>query len=96
MCFLIGLNMSKLVACFAAKILQVVFGHYDVVTVVARSECNVNQDCYIATGAKDCTVMLWLFNAKAQAIVGDNGSKCTLSSVVLRSLYACIGVFQLL
>ncbi|KAK7475305.1 hypothetical protein BaRGS_00033452 [Batillaria attramentaria] len=27
-----------------AKILQVVFGHYDVVTVVARSECNVNQD----------------------------------------------------
>lgn len=61
---------------FSAKILQVVFGHYDVVTVVGRSECNVNQDCYVVTGAKDCSVMVWMFNAKSQAILGDNGSKC--------------------
>jgi hypothetical protein len=52
-----------------------VFGHYDVVTVIARSECNVNQDCYVATGSKDCTVMVWLFNAKSQAILGDNASE---------------------
>ena len=60
----------------AAKILQVVFGHYDVVTVVTRSECNLNNDCYIVTGSKDCTVMVWMFSAKYQAIVGDNGSEC--------------------
>ncbi|XP_041358388.1 neurobeachin-like isoform X2 [Gigantopelta aegis] len=58
----------------SAKILQVVFGHFDVVTCIARSESNVNQDCYVVTGAKDCTVMVWMFNSKMQAVIGDNGS----------------------
>ncbi|CAC5374330.1 Neurobeachin-like protein 2,WD repeat and FYVE domain-containing protein 3,Lipopolysaccharide-responsive and beige-like anchor protein,Protein FAN,BEACH domain-containing protein C2,Neurobeachin-like protein 1,BEACH domain-containing protein lvsE,Beige protein homolog 1,BEACH domain-containing protein lvsD,WD repeat-and FYVE domain-containing protein 4,BEACH domain-containing protein lvsB,BEACH domain-containing protein B,BEACH domain-containing protein C1,BEACH domain-containing protein lvsC,BEACH domain- len=57
-----------------AKILQVVHGHFDVVTCVARSECNLNQDCYVITGSKDCTVMVWMFTSRNQAIIGDNGS----------------------
>ncbi|XP_059162921.1 neurobeachin-like isoform X4 [Physella acuta] len=58
-----------------ARIVQVIFGHFDVVTCVARSECNVSQDCYVITGSKDCTVMVWMFSAKSQAVLGDNNSK---------------------
>ncbi|KAK6172415.1 hypothetical protein SNE40_016068 [Patella caerulea] len=86
----------------SAKILQVIYGHYDVVTCIGRSECNVNQDCYIATGSKDCTVMIWMFNSKHQAIMGDNGSLDTptpratltghLSEVSCVSLLAELGL----
>lgn len=55
----------------AAKIVQIVFGHYGVVTCLARSECNITSDCYIASGSEDCTVMLWHWNAKTQSIAGD-------------------------
>ncbi|KAI8797894.1 neurobeachin, partial [Biomphalaria glabrata] len=57
-----------------ARIVQVVFGHFDVVTCLARSECNISQDCYLVTGSKDCTVMVWMFSAKSQAILGDNNN----------------------
>jgi len=53
---------------------QTIFGHYDVVTCIARSECNVSQDCYVVTGSKDCTVMVWHWSTKQQRILGDNGS----------------------
>jgi len=56
---------------FAAKIVQIVFGHYGVVTCMGRSECNITSDCYIASGSTDCTVLLWHWNARCQAIVGD-------------------------
>ncbi|XP_048774132.2 neurobeachin-like isoform X3 [Ostrea edulis] len=58
----------------SGKILQVVYGHFDVVTCITRSECNLNQDCYIVTGSKDCTAMVWMFTSRNQAIIGDNGS----------------------
>ena len=60
---------------FPAKVCQVIFGHFDVVTCLARSECNINQDCYVVTGSKDCTVMVWHWNSKQASILGDNGSK---------------------
>ena len=60
---------------FSAKICQVVYGHFDVVTCLARSECNITQDCYVVTGSKDCTAMVWHWNAKQLSILGDNGSK---------------------
>ena len=50
---------------------QVIFGHFDVVTVIARSECNIAQDCFLATGSLDATVMLWHWNNQLQQIVGD-------------------------
>ncbi|XP_062597787.1 neurobeachin-like isoform X2 [Saccostrea cucullata] len=58
----------------SGKILQVVYGHFDVVTCITRSECNLNQDCYVVTGSKDCTAMVWMFTSRNQAIIGDNGS----------------------
>jgi hypothetical protein len=56
------------------KVVQTVFGHYDVATCIGRSECNVSQDCYVVTGSKDCTVMVWHWSTKQQSILGDNGS----------------------
>lgn len=56
---------------FVAKIVQIVFGHYGVVTCLSRSECNITSDCYIASGSADCTVLLWHWNARTQTIVGE-------------------------
>lgn len=58
---------------FAAKIVQIVFGHYGVVTCLSRSECNITSDCYIASGSADCTVLLWHWNARTQTVVGEGG-----------------------
>lgn len=54
-----------------AKIVQIIFGHYGVVTCLSRSECNITSDCYIASGSADCTVLLWHWNARSQTIIGD-------------------------
>lgn len=54
-----------------AKIVQIVFGHYGVVTCLSRSECNITSDCYIASGSSDCTILLWHWNARSQTIVGE-------------------------
>jgi len=50
---------------------QIVFGHYGVVTCLSRSECNITSDCYIASGSSDCTILLWHWNARSQTIVGE-------------------------
>jgi WD40 repeat protein len=63
---------NKLIMNFIlAKIVQIVFGHYGVVTCLSRSECNITSDCYIASGSEDCTVLLWHWNARSQTIVGE-------------------------
>ena len=51
-----------------AKIVQIVFGHYGVVTSLSRSECNITSDCYVASGSHDCTVLLWHWNARTQVL----------------------------
>jgi hypothetical protein len=56
---------------FLAKVRQVIYGHGDVVTCVARSECNLFADCYMASGSADCTVVLWHWNAQLQLIAGE-------------------------
>ncbi|XP_076348345.1 neurobeachin-like [Tachypleus tridentatus] len=56
------------------KIVQLVYGHFGVVTCLARSECNLASDCYIVSGSQDCSVLLWLWNARAQMIAGDISS----------------------
>ncbi|CAL4092304.1 unnamed protein product, partial [Meganyctiphanes norvegica] len=53
------------------KIVQIVFGHYGVVTCLSRSECNITSDCYVASGSCDCTVLLWHWNARTQMIMGE-------------------------
>ena len=41
--------------------LQIVFGHYGVVTCLARSECNITSDCYIASGSEVSNTFTTLF-----------------------------------
>ncbi|XP_044012944.1 neurobeachin isoform X6 [Aphidius gifuensis] len=83
-CFVTTVDSRFLVACGfwdnsfrvfsteTAKIVQIVFGHYGVVTCLSRSECNITSDCYIASGSSDCTVLLWHWNARTQTIVGES------------------------
>ncbi|KAF4531789.1 hypothetical protein B566_EDAN011825 [Ephemera danica] len=64
-------NSFRVFATETAKIVQIVYGHYGVVTCLSRSECNITSDCYIASGSGDCTVLLWHWNARTQTIVGE-------------------------
>lgn len=64
-------NSFRIFSTESAKIVQVIFGHFDIVTCLARSECNVTSDCYIASGSADCTVLLWHWNARTQLVVGE-------------------------
>ncbi|KAK0416360.1 hypothetical protein QR680_012438 [Steinernema hermaphroditum] len=54
-----------------AQTKQVVYGHGDVVTCIARSEATLWADCYIASGSLDCTVVLWHWNSHTQCIAGE-------------------------
>ncbi|XP_011499383.1 PREDICTED: neurobeachin-like [Ceratosolen solmsi marchali] len=65
-------NSFRVFSTETAKIVQIVFGHYGVVTCLSRSECNITSDCYIASGSADCTVLLWHWNARTQMIVGES------------------------
>lgn len=65
------LTNFKIIFSILAKIVQIVFGHYGVVTCLSRSECNITSDCYVASGSADCTVLLWHWNARTQTIVGE-------------------------
>jgi len=79
-------SMTYYVLLSAGNVVQTVFGHYDVVTCIARSECNVSQDCYVVTGSKDCTVMVWHWSTKQQRILGDNGSTFTACSYFMTTV----------
>nr|XP_014344056.1 PREDICTED: lipopolysaccharide-responsive and beige-like anchor protein isoform X1 [Latimeria chalumnae] len=53
------------------KLTQVVFGHWDVVTCLARSESYIGGDCYILSGSRDATLLLWYWNGK-NCTIGEN------------------------
>uniref|UniRef100_A0A8C7DZ62 LPS responsive beige-like anchor protein n=1 Tax=Naja naja TaxID=35670 RepID=A0A8C7DZ62_NAJNA len=53
------------------KLMQVVFGHWDVVTCLGRSESYIGGNCYILSGSRDATLLLWYWNGKTNSI-GDN------------------------
>lgn len=52
-----------------AKISQVLYGHFDIVTCICRSEVTVAGNCFLATGSRDCTVCIWIWNGTKGAIV---------------------------
>lgn len=55
------------------KLTQVIFGHRDVVTCLARSESYIGGDCYILSGSRDATLLLWYWSGKNSS-VGENPS----------------------
>ncbi|XP_065076461.1 neurobeachin isoform X10 [Ochlerotatus camptorhynchus] len=86
-------NSFRVFSTETAKIVQIIFGHFDVVTCLSRSECNITSDCYIASGSADCTILLWHWNARTQSIVGEGeiptpratltGHETSVTSVVI-------------
>uniref|UniRef100_A0A8C3SHA2 LPS responsive beige-like anchor protein n=1 Tax=Chelydra serpentina TaxID=8475 RepID=A0A8C3SHA2_CHESE len=64
------------------KLIQVVFGHWDVVTCLARSESYIGGNCYILSGSRDATLLLWYWNGKTNSI-GDNSSDFATPRAIL-------------
>ncbi len=59
----------------SARIVQIVFGHYDLVTCISRSEMTQNGNCFVATGSRDSTIMIWIWNGfKGQVVNKDLSS----------------------
>ena len=56
----------------AAKLTQIIFGHYDLVTCINRSEMTQNGNCFIATGSRDSTIMIWIWNGSKGNLTGFN------------------------
>lgn len=56
----------------SAKITQIVFGHYDLVTCINRSEMTQNGNCFVATGSRDSTIMIWIWNGLKGLIVSKD------------------------
>ncbi|XP_064200715.1 lipopolysaccharide-responsive and beige-like anchor protein isoform X48 [Anguilla rostrata] len=57
----------------SGRLTQIVFGHRDVVTCLARSESYIGGDCYILSGSRDATLLLWYWNGKTCS-VGETSS----------------------
>lgn len=55
-----------------AKIVQVVYGHYDLVTCINRSEMTANGNCFVATGSRDSTIMIWIWNGMKGLVVNKD------------------------
>ena len=43
-------------------------------------------DCYIVSGSEDCTVLLWHWNARTKAIVGEGEVREELLNLALNAL----------
>ncbi|CAM4830615.1 unnamed protein product, partial [Rotaria magnacalcarata] len=52
-----------------ARTTQVLYGHFDIVTCACRSEITIAGNCFIATGSRDSTVCIWIWNGTKGAIV---------------------------
>ncbi|TGZ55258.1 hypothetical protein CRM22_010440 [Opisthorchis felineus] len=67
-----------------AHFLQAVYGHFDIVTCISHSECQPGDHCYLATGSRDCTVKLWIYNTRRLTILGDraNGHASSLVTII--------------
>ncbi|XP_029996763.1 lipopolysaccharide-responsive and beige-like anchor protein isoform X3 [Sphaeramia orbicularis] len=65
------------------KLTQIVFGHRDVVTCLARSESYIGGDCYILSGSRDATLLLWYWNGKHSSIGESPGTEFTTPRAIL-------------
>ncbi|KAM7419464.1 hypothetical protein PAMA_016534 [Pampus argenteus] len=66
----------------SGKLTQIVFGHRDVVTCLARSESYIGGDCYVLSGSRDATLLLWYWNGKHSSI-GECPGKFTTPRAIL-------------
>uniref|UniRef100_A0AAQ5XTY0 Neurobeachin n=1 Tax=Amphiprion ocellaris TaxID=80972 RepID=A0AAQ5XTY0_AMPOC len=66
----------------SGKLTQIVFGHRDVVTCLARSESYIGGDCYVLSGSRDATLLLWYWNGKHSSI-GESPGMFTTPRAIL-------------
>ncbi|XP_077976450.1 neurobeachin-like isoform X2 [Styela clava] len=64
----------RIIATDTGKLNQVIFGHWDVVTCLVRSDTYIGGDCYIVSGSRDATLLLWYWNGRRNRIIGDSSS----------------------
>ncbi|XP_044203171.1 lipopolysaccharide-responsive and beige-like anchor protein isoform X3 [Thunnus albacares] len=67
----------------SGKLTQIVFGHRDVVTCLARSESYIGGDCYVLSGSRDATLLLWYWNGKHSSIGESPGTEFTTPRAIL-------------
>ncbi|XP_045151741.1 lipopolysaccharide-responsive and beige-like anchor protein [Echinops telfairi] len=65
------------------KLIQVVFGHWDVVTCLTRSESYIGGNCYVLSGSRDATLLLWYWNGKSSGIGDNPGGETTTPRAIL-------------
>ncbi|KAG7221925.1 hypothetical protein INR49_016951 [Caranx melampygus] len=65
------------------KLTQIVFGHRDVVTCLARSESYIGGDCYVLSGSRDATLLLWYWNGKHCSIGESPGTEFITPRAIL-------------
>ncbi|XP_030597833.1 lipopolysaccharide-responsive and beige-like anchor protein isoform X6 [Archocentrus centrarchus] len=64
------------------KLTQIVFGHRDVVTCMARSESYIGGDCYVLSGSRDATLLLWYWNGRHSSIGESPGTFTTPRAIL--------------
>ncbi|XP_049328599.1 lipopolysaccharide-responsive and beige-like anchor protein isoform X4 [Astyanax mexicanus] len=64
------------------KLVQIVFGHRDVVTCLARSESYIGGDCYVLSGSRDATLLLWYWSGK-HCSIGDSSNEFVTPRAIL-------------
>ncbi|XP_036372416.1 lipopolysaccharide-responsive and beige-like anchor protein [Megalops cyprinoides] len=67
----------------SGKLTQIVFGHWDVVTCLARSESYIGGDCYVLSGSRDTTLLLWYWNGKNCSIGESVGPEFVTPRAIL-------------
>uniref|UniRef100_A0A7N6BZH0 LPS-responsive vesicle trafficking, beach and anchor containing n=1 Tax=Anabas testudineus TaxID=64144 RepID=A0A7N6BZH0_ANATE len=67
----------------SGKLTQIVFGHRDVVTCLACSESYIGGDCYVLSGSRDATLLLWYWNGKHSSIGESPGTEFTIPRAIL-------------
>ncbi|XP_066574555.1 lipopolysaccharide-responsive and beige-like anchor protein isoform X2 [Amia ocellicauda] len=67
----------------SGKLTQIVFGHRDVVTCLARSESYIGGDCYVLSGSRDATLLLWYWNGKNSSIGESPGTEFVTPRAIL-------------
>ncbi|XP_029706920.1 lipopolysaccharide-responsive and beige-like anchor protein isoform X2 [Takifugu rubripes] len=67
----------------SGKLTQIVFGHRDVVSCLARSESYIGGDCYVLSGSRDATLLLWYWNGKHNSIGESPGREFTTPRAIL-------------
>ncbi|KAL7841223.1 hypothetical protein SRHO_G00249140 [Serrasalmus rhombeus] len=64
------------------KLVQIVFGHLDVVTCLVRSESYIGGDCYVLSGSRDATLLLWYWSGK-HCSIGDTHNEFVTPRAIL-------------